>query len=843
MNIYEYSTKKTNQVAKEFNVNPKKGLDQSSVTQRLRQFGFNRISMRETKAWHIFLRQFRSSFVYLLFGAVIVTILLGETTETLMILFFLVFNSCLGFYQEYRSEKTVKLLSKFTFPRAKVVRNGITLQIASENLVPGDIIILETGDRIPADVRLIEQHNLSIDETILTGESGSVFKTAEALDQQPTAYHQAQNLCFSGTDVLRGKAKAIVITTGHHTVMGEITKLTGEIQKISDFEKGISRFSQFIIKLVGFTIFIVLLANVFLRNDGVRFLDLIIFSIALTVSVIPEALPIVTTFSLSLGIRRLANNKVIVKRLSAIEDLGGIEILCSDKTGTLTENTLQVANIYADNRDQTLFYANVASSVELMKKTEPFDIALEQELTSQQKKKIKNTTVIADEPFDPRMRRNVVFVKTSEKHLLITRGAPEEVFHVCSDNNLQNKKNIFDWITREGEQGHRVLAIAYKEVKKIDKDQDIIKIFGNDNFTFSGVISFVDPIKKSSFKAIKKARELGVRILIMTGDSLEVSGAVGRKIGLINSPDQVMSGERWERMTSEEKTRCLHKYSVLARVSPEQKYKIVKFLQKQYIVGFLGEGINDTPALKKAGVSLVVDSAVDIAREAADIILLKKNLDVVLDGIKEGRQVFANTTKYIKSTLSSNFGNFFAVAAASLMIDFLPMLPVQILLVNLLSDLPMITISTDTVDKDELQSPKKYEIKDILMLAIILGMVSMVFDFIFFGLFYRISPEVLQTNWFIGSILTEIALIFSIRTKSLFLKGARPSRSLLWLSILVVLTTISLPYTSFGKLIFHFTPPTNTHLMLILSLVIIYFACSELVKLFYYKSKIKNISL
>src|SRR3989339_434284 len=737
MKIFNYSVLSNKEILKEFFVDPERGLDQNKVAKRKIKFGSNSLVLQELNVWHIFLRQFRSAFIYLLLGAMIITIFLNEYIDAFMISVFLTVNVGLGFFQEYRSEKTVKLLNKFTLPRTRVLRDGKIEQIVSTKLVPGDIIILETGDKIPADVRIIEQSNLMVDETILTGESVSVYKKGESLTHQPTAYHEALNLGFSGTDVLKGWAKAVVVATGKNTAFGQIAKLTVESQKISDFEKGISRFSGFIIKLVGLTLFIVLLANIF-------------------------------------------------------------------------------------------------------KKTEPFDIALEQELNSDQKKQIKKVKKIAEEPFDPKIRRNIILAKIDKRDLLITRGAPEAVIEVCEKITENNQKKINDWIIREGEQGHRVLAIAYKEERGADSDGCTEKIVQEKDFKFLGIVSFVDPIKKSSFATVKKAKGLGVRMMVITGDSPEVAGAVGYEIGLISSPDRVIRGEKWEKMKKEKQAQCLDNYSVFARVSPEQKFKIIESLRERYMVGFLGEGINDAPALKIAGVSLVVDSAADIAREAADIVLLKKNLGVILDGIEEGRQVFANTAKYIKSTLASNFGNFFAVATASLLIDFLPMLPIQILLVNLLSDTPMISISTDSVDRDELVSPKKYEVKDIIIVAIILGLISTVFDFIFFGMFYRISPGVLQTNWFIGSILTELVLIFSIRTKSLFIRGTRSSGPLIWLSIVTFVTTVGLPYTQFGQRVFRFVPPSKIHLILILSLVLIYFTCSEIVKLLYYSSKSKQ---
>ena len=383
----------------------------------------------------------------------------------------------------------------------------------------------------------------------------------------------------------------------------------------------------------------------------------------------------------------------------------------------------------------------------------------------------------------------------------------------------------------EGRLGHRTLAVA----EKVAAAENPVELKQERDFSLLGVVSFMDTIKPSTFEAIQSAKELGVRVIVITGDSREVAGAVGHEIGLTGSPDKVISGSEWEAMAEEEREKALEEYNVFYRVSPEQKFMLVSALHEKKMVGFLGEGINDAPALKVAGVSLVVDSASDIAREVADIILTQPGLQVIVDGIREGRRVFANTIKYIKATLISNFGNFFAIAISSFLIDFLPMLPIQILLVNLLSDTPMISISSDTADPDELTSPNKYEVREITLMAVILGVVSTVFDFLFFGLFYRISPGVLQTNWFIGSILTELTLIYSIRTHKSFLRSSRPSASLLILTLVAMTLTILIPMTRFGADVFQFIPPTSQHLALIIGLVIAYFLTTEVVKNMYYR--------
>lgn len=840
MDLFKYSILEIDKILAELNTNAASGLDSQEVNNRLQKFGYNSLKLKRLKGWHIFFRQFKSAFIYLLLGALGITIALGEMVDSVIIVFFLIIMSGLGFYQEYSSEKVAQLLNRFTISKAKVLRNGQLELIPADHLVPGDIITMEIGDKVSADVRLIEVQDLSIDETVLTGESVPVFKKAETLEKVPASYHQAENLAFSGTDILKGSAKAVVLATGPHTVFGKIASLTSESKKVSDFEKGIANFSAFILKLVGLTLAIVFVAHLLIKQDQVNILELIVFSVALTVAVIPEGLPVVTTFALSQGARRLAKKHVIVKRLSAIEDLGSVEILCSDKTGTLTKNELSLAHIYSNNHPQTIWLANLASSFELTQRLEPFDIALEKNLTPHQRKEIKESFKIAEEPFDPQSRKNIVLVKTGDGYFLIERGAPEVIVPRCLNLNQQTKADINEWVKNEGLQGHRVLAIAFKRLTRVSKQVDLLSLAKRHRLVFAGLISFVDPVKESTYAAVKNAEQLGVRLVILTGDSPEVAGAVARQIKLIDSPRKVITGDEWRQADEAHQSRYLQEYSVFARVSPEDKFDIIKTLRQKYTVGFLGEGINDAPALKIAGVSLVVDSASDIAREAADIILLKKNLQVIIEGIYEGRRVFANTTKYIKTTLISNFGNFFAVATASLLIDFLPMLAIQILLLNLLSDTPMIAISTDNVDKADLKSPRQYETREIIIIAIILGLVSTLFDFIFFALFYHLPPAVLQTNWFIASVLTELVLIFSIRTKLLFFKANPPSPWLVYLSLMVFVVAIGLPLTPTGQLIFKFTPPTALHLIWIISLVFIYFIVSEMVKLLYYKHRKDN---
>lgn len=839
MEILNLAKKDINEVILDLKTDLESGLSQEEAQKRLKRDGLNILPDHSLKWWKIFLRQFKSAFVYLLLFAAVLSFVLKQPLEGSMILIFIVINTLLGFFQEFRSENTVKLLKKFIKIQSKVIRDGQKMAIDSENLVVGDIVELDTGDKIGADMRIIKAQDLLIDESILTGESIEIKKQAEKIINHEDLNHfSANNICFSGTSVVSGKAQAVVLATGKNTFIGGISKITSQTTKVSNFEKGVSQFSSFILKLVLVTLIFIFIFNAFFK-DGLDILELTIFSIALVISVIPEVLPLVMTFSFSSGARNLAKHQVVVKRLSSVEDLGNIDILCSDKTGTLTENKLTIIDFYNSicSSERVLRYAALAVS-QLREKVEPFDIAIMDKLDDSDREAIKKYEYIIDTPFNPARQRNNVLVRSDEGLELIVRGAAETLFNLSSNLSSEKMEDMRRWISEQGFLGRRVLAIAKKKIS--DTDIEVLKknlIEAESDLEFLGLFSLADPIKESVKKAVVDANELKVGIKIITGDSSEIAGSVAYQIGLIDDPKKVILASDLLKLSEEDKRKALDEYQVFARVLPEQKFEIIKILQEKYNVGYLGDGINDAPALKVAGVSLVVANASDIAREAADIVLLKNDLNVIVEGIKEGRTIFANSSKYIKATLASNFGNFYAVAIASLIIDFLPMLPLQILLLNLLSDFPMIAIATDRVDKEELLSPKKYQVKNIIIVATIFGILKLVFEFIFFAMFYRMSPEILQTNWFIASVLIELIFLFSIRTKKPVFKAQRPSKLVVGLTLGAVLLTILTPLTTWGQKIFQFIKPSWSHLGIIIILTIVYFIFSEVVKFFYYRNK------
>jgi len=837
MNFSEYTTKSIKEVFDSLGT-IEAGLSRKEAENRLKIYGPNEVGGdKKTSIFSVFFRQLKSPFFYLLFIASLIACLIGEITDGLLILIFVAINIILGFFQEYRAERAIFLLKKYISDKIRVLRNGSVEIIDKKFLVPGDIVLVEAGDISPADLRVIEVKNFLVDESILSGESVSVAKNPQPLLKKTKEIFEAKNIVFAGTSIVSGEAEGVVVATGKNTAFGEITKLVGGITRESAYEKELIRFSRLILRIVVTTIVILFLLNLIIKGTS-NFFTFLLFSLALIVSIIPEALPLVVTFTLSKGALKLAKQKAIVKRLSAVEDLGDIEVLCTDKTGTLTENKLELNSIHSKDKEKCLLFGLLSSSIKDKKSVlSPFDSALFVKASSALLQSLEKFKVIAEIPFDPfRMRNSVLLEDEAERRFLIIKGAPEIILKISATiKGDLTKKEIEKEIKKEGEKGKRTLAIAFKEFGGITITKEDEK-----DLTFLGYFSFKDPLKETAKEAMHLAGKLGLKIKIVTGDSKEVAGSIAREIGLIGSQEKVILGEEIDSLPEEEFEKMVNDFSVFARVLPTTKLKIVKVLQKKYEVGFVGEGINDTPAIKMANVGIVVQEAADISRQAADVILLQKDLRVIVDAIKNGRNIFSNINKYIKCILASNFGNFYSIAAISLFIPFLPMLPVQILFGNILSDFPLISIATDHIDVEELKKPKLYQLNRLIGLVILLALVSTIFDFIFFGIFYKAQPAIIQTLWFIESILTEIVLIFSIRTRHFFLKTKRPSFPLLFFTIIDAVIIIFLPFTLFGQNFFHFVSPPLSALFIVLSLVFSYFIVSEITKLFYFRYVYKN---
>lgn len=810
------------------------GLTKKAATLAQKKYGFNEIKSKNVNSLDILIRQLKSPFSFLLFIAAGVAILIGERVDSITILSFILINITLGFFQEYRAGRAVSLLQKFIPRMEKVLRDSKEENIDGKFLVPGDIVLLEAGDIADADSRLISAQNLLVNESTLTGESGPVSKITEALMHTEEEIFEAKNIIFSGSSIVSGKAQALVVATGKDTVFGNIVETVSDIKRESTYEKSILYFSKLILRIVTVTIVLIFIANILLKGVG-DILELLLFSVALIVSILPEALPVVVTFALSKGSLKMAKQNVVVKRLSAVEDLGNIEVLCTDKTGTLTQNRLSLEKTVSSDKKKCFLYGILSSGGPKIKEKilNPFDAALAQRAGDDILRESKKFKIISELPFDSyRMRSAFMAQSAKGEKILIVKGAPESIIKNCLKfGGNFDKKEIKEDIEREGHEGKRVLALAYK---KMDKDRDSIKVQDEKQLTFLGYFVFEDPLKNTAKEAIELSRKLGVQIKIITGDSKEVAGFVASKTGLASSVNDLVSGEELEKMSKDDFDFACQDKTVFARISPDLKHKIIKSLQKKYEVGFMGEGFNDAPALKTADVGIAVAEASDVAREASDVILLQKDLRVVVNGIKDGRTIFANINKYIKCALASNFGNFYSIAVISLFINFLPMLPVQILLGNILSDFPLIAIATDSVDIDELKKPKMYQLHMVLPLIISLALVSTVFDFLFFSVFYKQSAANIQTLWFIESILTEIVLIFVIRTRGLFYKAKKLGFWLAFLTVLDGIIIIALPFLKIGQSWFHFVALPIMPLLIVFFIVGAYFIMSELVKLIYF---------
>jgi len=832
MKFSEYTIKTIEEVFKKLNTG-EEGISDKEADELQKKYGLNETKAKEISLFDIFLRQFQSPFFYLLLVAALVAFMIGEKIDSLVIFAFIFINVSLGFFQEARAVKTAALLKQYISLKVRVRRGGEEKTIEQKFLTQGDLVLLEAGNIVPADLRIIKVERCLVDESVLSGESVPVSKIAQPLLEEAKEIFEAKNIFFAGTSVISGKAEAVVIAIGRHSFFGEVTKLTSEILRESSYGKNLFYLSKIILNIVTGTVVVLFILNLIIKGTS-NFLEFLIFCIALIVSIIPEALPVVVTFALSQGALKLTKKRVVVKRLSAIEDLGSIDILCSDKTGTLTENKLSLEEIFSQDKEKCLLFGLLSSAYvqeEIESLENPFDLALMEKATPKIKESLSKFKAISEIPFDPFRLRNGTLMQCGEnKRILIIRGAAEVILADCSRFGEKSRAQIKEEIEKIGKSGKRVLAVAFKEIKKSEIREEDEK-----NLEFMGYFSFVDPLKKTAKEVVCLSSKLGLKIKILTGDSKEVAGYVAKEVGLIESVDDVISGEDLLSLPEEKLEEACDKFSVFARVSPQTKFKIIQALQKKFQVGFLGEGINDAPALKIANVAIAVKEGADISREVSDIILLEKDLRIIVNGIKEGRSIFSNINKYIKCTLASNFGNFYSIAAISLFIPFLPMLPIQILLVNLLSDFPLIAVTTDSVDVKELRSPKLYQLQGVILLIIFLALVSTVFDFIFFGIFYKIEPALLQSLWFIESILTEILLIFCVRTNKFFLKSKRPSTPLLFLSILTILVTTSLPFTKIGREFFHFASPSIPQLLTVFSLLAGYLIISEAVKLFYFR--------
>jgi Mg2+-importing ATPase len=815
------------------------GLTQTEVDKRLSVYGLNEIKEVDITWMHILKGQLLSPFMCIFFVIGLAYLFTSQVAECIIIFVIIMVNVGIGFFQEYRSNSSMQLLKKCLMSQVTVKRDNAEMNVALNQLVPGDIIVLYAGDIVPADCRFIEVDNMTVDESSLTGESIAVVKKSDAMSEAVTDMYRAENIGFTGTVVTQGKGIAVVIATGISTALGTIAALTNKTVTKSNLEKGSLSIARLTLYIVFCSLLIIAFVHIILDKGKLNYVDLFLFAAALAITAIPEGLPMVITFCLSQGAATLKKNNVIVKRLSAIGDLGSIEVFCTDKTGTLTENALSVETIYGENPDATLMYAVLSSPAQTATKesaTKGFDLALQKKLTDEHNRQLAQHNVLKESPFTPQTRQSMALVHKEDAHTLIVKGSPEVVIEKCSFLKEQEKNTIHEWIKTEELKGNRILAIATKNIASYDDATYDIESSDHDYETI-GLIAFQDPLKATALATVEKAESLGIQIKILSGDSKNVCYTIAKQLGLEENLDNVVLGSDFEKATEEEKTFLVNNRSVFARVNPEQKYEIISYLQKKYSVGYMGDGINDAPALKIAHVSFAVNDAAPVAREAAEIILLRKSLSSVILGIEEGRKTIVNTLKYTKMTNAPSFGHFYALAVASLLLDYPPMLPMQLLFLNLLTDLPMIAISTDNVSHEEVKQPLTYDMTDAAILITLFGLIMFVADMTIFLVFRSHFPETLQTSWFITSTISEVIFIFLFRTQLLFFRAQRPSALLAGLSFAVIATAIILPFSTIGHKIFLFTTPQWEHAPWLVGVVLFNLVIAEGVKLTYYYLK------
>ncbi|ABX42173.1 cation-translocating P-type ATPase [Lachnoclostridium phytofermentans] len=776
------------------------GLTSDQVKTKLELFGENSFVKEKLTSWKTFCKQFINPLNFILIFAAVLSAFMEDYSGTIIIMTIVILNSVLSFVQEYRSGKAVEKLSELIERKVLVIRDSEQVLIDVHQLVPGDTIILRAGDIVPADLKIMESSNLSVNESQLTGESVPVSKGCAHKDLNTT-------LLFSGSVIERGQCQCVVYATGNQTELGKIALLSKDTKKVTQYQKSLTEFSFSILRMIGATIVLMLSAKIISIHSANDLAEVMLFTIALAMTVVPEALPMITTINLSYGALQLAKQKVIVKRLSAIEDLGRVNILCTDKTGTLTQDCLTIKEIISEDKEffQKLAYASIEDlNVKNKKYVTSFDRAFLQYIPKSIKAQVEDWVQVNSLPFDPAARRRRVIVKNPYENTsyLVVIGSPETLLSLSQTNDSQNFNQL---IVQSGKQGMRQLAIAYKQ---IDYCSEFDILSNEKDLIFLGFAKLLDPLRKTAKATINQAKELGITVKILTGDSLEVAAYIGKEIGLVQDGEKIYSGNEVEKMTDLQLDKAIKECSVFARVTPEQKYNIIKRLKLNNVVGYQGDGINDAPSLKLADVAVAVHNATDVAKDSADIVLLEDELKVIVDGIRYGRSIFVNINKYIKHAMIGNIGNFFSLAFFYVAFSAdVPMLPIQLLIGNLIQDMPLMSVFSDSVDDEEVSKPQVVsQVKSLMKTSLGLGIFTAVYYLAYFMLVGTEANALTQTNLFLFYNFTQLLVIISVRSKNFFWKGTKPSRLLLGSVVFFMALSVALTYIPFTADFMGFTP-------------------------------------
>ena len=815
------------------------GLNAGEVNSRLIKYGYNSLKGKSsTSSVLLFLTQFKSPITLLLIAAAILSFILKDATDATIILIIVLISGGLGFWQERGAANAVEQLLKMVQIKCRVIRDEQEQNLPIENIVPGDIVLLAAGDIIPGDSLIIDSQELFVDEAAFTGESYPVEKNAGILPVETPLANRTNSLLM-GSHVISGKAKALVTGTARQTEFGKISDSLRLKSPETDFERGIRRFGYLLMEITMVLVVLIFAINVFLHKP---IIDSLLFSLALAVGLTPQLLPAIIAVNLAAGARNMAKEKVIVKRLSSIENFGSMDILCSDKTGTITSGKVTVQDMLSVSGKisaRVLHYAWLNASLQL-----GFKNPIDEAIIASRPGETMDYIVQSEVPYDFIRKRLSIQVRNNTENIVITKGAINQIIEVCTlaetdDGEIVpiagQKDGILKLYQKLSEDGFRTLGLAWK---KCDASKDFTRD-DEKEMIFLGFITLFDPPKDGVTETIAKLKNLGVSLKIITGDNALVAKSLAAQIGF-PSP-VILTGSEIRKLND---AAMIHKVStvqIFAEVEPNQKERIILSLKKGgNVVGFMGDGINDASAIHAADIGISVDTAVDVAKEAADIVLLDHDLRVLVQGIAEGRKTFANTMKYVLMATSANFGNMFSMAGASLFLPFLPLLPKQILLTNLMTDFPETTISSDRVDDISLIKPHRWDIGFIKRFMITFGILSSVFDFLTFGVllyFLKANESLFQTGWFVESVVSASMIVLVVRTRLPFFKSL-PGKYLTITTVSVALAVLVLPFTPLGAVFSFMRLPLAFYGWMLL-IVALYIVSAEFTKRRFFK-KIKN---
>lgn len=823
------------------------GLDDKKVEEQRDKFGKNEFSFKKKDTWYKTLfESFVNPFSLILLIIAIISVVLEVVLNVdnpnwssfIIIMVMLFLSGIIKFIQEFKTNTANEKLNDMIETTTAVERNGIKFEIPIDEIVPGDIIHLAAGDMVPADLRILAAKDLFVAQAALTGESEPVEKLTQFKDITSNSALEAQNLCFMGTTVVSGTAKAIVLSTGNNTFFGTIARLINKKRPKTNFDKGIKSISWLLVKVMVIMTVIVFVLNgalgMFISNDPINtWLSSLMLALSIAVGLTPEMLPMIVTVNLSKEAVTMAKQKTIVKNINSIQSFGAMDILCTDKTGTLTEDRIVLErhlDIKGNEDNRVLMYGYLNSYYQTGLKN-LLDLAIIEKAEQKGLKDILgNYSKIDEIPFDFARRRMSIVLKDKEGETqLITKGATEEMLSISSLVEYDGQivpltakiiKEIKTTVEELNANGMRVIAIA-RNNKDLPTDRPF-SIKDESNMILMGYIALLDPAKASSKKAIKALKAKGVEVKVLTGDNDIVSKHICSIVGIPSR--KIILGSQIEKLSDEQLIKVAKKVNIFAKLSPEQKARVVTALKAGgHVVGFMGDGINDAPAMRAADVAISVDTAVDIAKESADFVLLEKDLMVLEKAVVEGRKTYGNIIKYIKMTISSNFGNMLSMLIASCWLplmapDFLPMLPVQILTLNIIYDFSQISLPWDNVDKEFMQSPRQWNTKSLLKFMLIIGPISTIFDLTTFVVMYfgfglnGSSPEsiaMFQTGWFIESLLTQMMVIYILRTEKIPLIQSWPSSTVVLTTFFLLIVGICLPFIpTLNDYLGFITPPT-----------------------------------